>query len=262
MRVSKDGEQGRGVRHRLPPPDRPGHVADRHPHRGRPGRELDAGARGSTSTSRAASTATCGRTTATTPPKTYDPPLCWLPREVDNSAGGQVWVPDEHVRPARRAAAAPLLRPLQGVRAAAPGGRTGVVQGGVASIWALKFLSGVCRGRFGPRRPSLRLRAQRLADGGAGRRLPAARALHRPAARRTRRDGGRRATRSGSRSAARWTRRRSATAEQLPRRRGGTTTGAASTARSGGRCRTRRRRDRTSSARGPRSYSPTAGRWR
>ena len=27
------------------------------------------------------------------PPKTFDAPLCWLPREVDNSAGGQVWVP-------------------------------------------------------------------------------------------------------------------------------------------------------------------------
>jgi hypothetical protein len=28
-----------------------------------------------------------------TPPATFDPPLCWLPRDVDNSAGGQVWVP-------------------------------------------------------------------------------------------------------------------------------------------------------------------------
>jgi hypothetical protein len=26
-------------------------------------------------------------------PKIYDPPLLWLPREADNSAGGQVWVP-------------------------------------------------------------------------------------------------------------------------------------------------------------------------
>lgn len=29
-----------------------------------------------------------------TPPKTFDPPLLWLPREADNSAGGQVWVPE------------------------------------------------------------------------------------------------------------------------------------------------------------------------
>ncbi len=28
-----------------------------------------------------------------TPPKTYDPPLLWLPKEADNSAGGQMWVP-------------------------------------------------------------------------------------------------------------------------------------------------------------------------
>ncbi len=27
------------------------------------------------------------------PPKIYDPPICWLPRQVDNSAGGQIWVP-------------------------------------------------------------------------------------------------------------------------------------------------------------------------
>lgn len=31
-----------------------------------------------------------------TPPTIYDPPLCWLPRDVDNSAGGQVWVPEGH----------------------------------------------------------------------------------------------------------------------------------------------------------------------
>ena len=26
------------------------------------------------------------------PPETYDPPLCWLPKEVDNSGGAQVWL--------------------------------------------------------------------------------------------------------------------------------------------------------------------------
>src|SRR5205807_2058805 len=30
-----------------------------------------------------------------TPPKTYDGPLLWLPREADNSAGRQVWVPHD-----------------------------------------------------------------------------------------------------------------------------------------------------------------------
>jgi hypothetical protein len=29
----------------------------------------------------------------TVAPKTYDPPLVWIPRVLDNSAGGQVWVP-------------------------------------------------------------------------------------------------------------------------------------------------------------------------
>jgi hypothetical protein len=33
------------------------------------------------------------------PPKVYDPPLCWLPREADNSAGGQIWVPPDHWGP-------------------------------------------------------------------------------------------------------------------------------------------------------------------
>src|SRR5262249_57819561 len=27
-------------------------------------------------------------------PEFYDPPLLWLPREIDNSAGGQVWAPE------------------------------------------------------------------------------------------------------------------------------------------------------------------------
>ncbi len=124
------------------------------------------------------------------PPKTYDPPLCWLPREVDNSAGGQVWVPEK------------TFGPLAGLPLHLSYGRckafvllrqecaNGVVQGGVADL-GLKFLSGVCRGRFGAGRPSLRLRPERLADGGAGRRLPAARALHRQAARRAGEDGSR-----------------------------------------------------------------------
>ena len=29
------------------------------------------------------------------PPKTYDAPLCWMPKEIDNSAGGQAWVPHD-----------------------------------------------------------------------------------------------------------------------------------------------------------------------
>ena len=34
-----------------------------------------------------------------TQPDIYDPPLIWLPREIDNSAGGQVWVDSHHWGP-------------------------------------------------------------------------------------------------------------------------------------------------------------------
>lgn len=33
------------------------------------------------------------------PPKTFDPPLIWMPQEVDNSSGGQVFVEDERFGP-------------------------------------------------------------------------------------------------------------------------------------------------------------------
>lgn len=80
-------------------------------------------------------------------PATYDPPLCWLPREVDNSAGGQVWVPKGAFGPLSelalhfsygRCRAFVLLR--QEVD-------KDLVQGGVATL-PLTFLSGSCRGRF------------------------------------------------------------------------------------------------------------------
>jgi hypothetical protein len=82
-------------------------------------------------------------------PKIYDPPLCWLPREVDNSAGGQVWVPPNMFGPLAglplhlsygRCKAFVLLRQECG---------DGIIQGGVTALDP-RFLSGVCRGRFGP----------------------------------------------------------------------------------------------------------------
>ncbi|HEV3436947.1 MAG TPA: DUF6797 domain-containing protein, partial [Gemmata sp.] len=81
------------------------------------------------------------------PPKIYDQPLCWLPREVDNSAGGQVWVPEKTFGPLAglplhfsygRCKAFVLLRQEA---------RDGTIQGGAVDL-GLKFLSGVCRGRF------------------------------------------------------------------------------------------------------------------
>ncbi len=83
------------------------------------------------------------------PPKTYDPPLCWLPREVDNSAGGQTWVPEKTFGPL---AGLPLhfsygrCKPFLLLRQVCD---NGVSQGGAVDL-GLKFLSGVCRGRFAP----------------------------------------------------------------------------------------------------------------
>ena len=81
-------------------------------------------------------------------PAIYDGPLCWLPREVDNSAGGQVWVPEGawgelgglplHFSYGRCKAFV-LLRQRIG----------DVAQGGAADL-GLHFLSGSCRVRFGP----------------------------------------------------------------------------------------------------------------
>lgn len=81
-------------------------------------------------------------------PTTYDPPLVWIPRSVDNSAGGQVWVPENtwgslagqmlHLS-FGRCTMMMILRdsnePTQGAVVPLPG----------------RFASGVCRGRFNPR---------------------------------------------------------------------------------------------------------------
>ena len=84
------------------------------------------------------------------PPKTYDEPLLWLPKEADNSAGGQVWVPKGAWGPLGgqmlhlsygRCTMMLILRdgsanpPVQGAAVPLPG----------------RFASGVCRGRFHPR---------------------------------------------------------------------------------------------------------------
>src|SRR5690606_11455998 len=29
-------------------------------------------------------------------PASFEPPLTWIPRSIDNSAGGQVWIPQNH----------------------------------------------------------------------------------------------------------------------------------------------------------------------
>lgn len=82
-------------------------------------------------------------------PKTYDGPLCWLPKEVDNSAGGQAWVAHDkfglpkgqmlHLSYGRCKLYSLLTQKVDDVYQA------GAVDLGV------KFLSGSARARFNPR---------------------------------------------------------------------------------------------------------------
>ena len=85
----------------------------------------------------------------TVEPKRYDGPLCWIPRPLDNSAGGQVWVEN------------PNWGPLNHQLLHTSWGRCTVMmvlmekvedtwQGGVVPLPG-RFLSGVHRGRFSPR---------------------------------------------------------------------------------------------------------------
>jgi hypothetical protein len=80
-------------------------------------------------------------------PTTYDSPLAWIPRAIDNSAGGQVWIPEKTWGPLAgqmlhlsfgRCTMMMVLRdsntPTQGAVVPLPG----------------RFASGVCRGRFNP----------------------------------------------------------------------------------------------------------------
>jgi hypothetical protein len=89
----------------------------------------------------------------TPPPGNYDPPLCWLPREADSSAGGQVWVPPGKLGPLGghalhlsygRCRALLLLPQLKGT----------FHQGGAVDL-GLFFLSGVLVGRVHPKDDNL-----------------------------------------------------------------------------------------------------------
>jgi hypothetical protein len=81
-------------------------------------------------------------------PTTYDPPLCWLPHSVDNSAGGQVWLTGRHWGPLEnqlvhlsygRCSAMLLLRDEV----------NGVFQGAAVPLPG-RFLAGAMRGRIHP----------------------------------------------------------------------------------------------------------------
>jgi glucose/arabinose dehydrogenase/cytochrome c553 len=84
-----------------------------------------------------------------TRPLGYDPPLCYIPRHVDSSSGGQVWVTSDR------------WGPLEGQLVCFSYGRCsmqmvlretvdGVPQGGVVPLRG-RFRSGVIRGRFHPK---------------------------------------------------------------------------------------------------------------
>ena len=79
-------------------------------------------------------------------PTNYDAPLCWLPFNVDNSAGGQVWVTSTNWGPFQ----GELLHTSYGKCALFQVLKEevqGVMQGGVVKF-PLKFDSGIMRGRF------------------------------------------------------------------------------------------------------------------
>ena len=83
-----------------------------------------------------------------TPPKTYDPPLLWLPKEADNSAGGQAWVPKGKWGPLSEA----MLHLSYGrckLFLVMPQKIGDTMQAGAVDL-GLFFLSGTMRGRFGP----------------------------------------------------------------------------------------------------------------
>ena len=83
------------------------------------------------------------------PTNSYDPPIFWLPKNVDNSSGGQVWVTSDRWGPL----GGDMLHTSYGQSALFKVFQEevdGVLQGGVWRF-PLKFDSGIMRGRFNPR---------------------------------------------------------------------------------------------------------------
>ena len=82
------------------------------------------------------------------PPKIYDAPLLWLPKEADNSAGGQAWVPEGKWGPLSEQ----MLHLSYGrckLYLVMPQKVGDTLQAGAVDL-GLFFLSGSMRGRFGP----------------------------------------------------------------------------------------------------------------
>ncbi len=82
-------------------------------------------------------------------PTDYDRPLCWLPKDVDNSGGGQVWVTSDKWGPLK----GELLHTAYGTCSlylVLKEQVNGLMQGGVVKL-PLNFESGIMRARFSPK---------------------------------------------------------------------------------------------------------------
>ncbi|MSU40274.1 MAG: hypothetical protein EXS22_10205 [Pedosphaera sp.] len=126
-------------------------------------------------------------------PTDYDKPLCWLPHQIDNSSGGQVWVAGDKWGPFK----GDLLHMSYGrckLLKVFKEEVEGQVQGGVVEL-PLQFDSGIMRGAFNPRDGQLYLCGLRVwqssgARYGAFHRVRyTGKAVHLPAALHVRKDG-------------------------------------------------------------------------
>ena len=84
-----------------------------------------------------------------TAPTAYYPPLCWIPRAVDNSAGGQVWVPNGKWGPFSEKMLHLSYGRCGWMMVLLDENRPGV-QAGIVPLPG-RFQSGVMRGRFSPK---------------------------------------------------------------------------------------------------------------
>src|SRR4030095_13933227 len=83
------------------------------------------------------------------PPTEPGKPLCWMPQNVDNSAGGECWATSDKWGPLNGA----MLHTSYGAAAlllVLPETVNGQAQGGVWRF-PLKFDTGIMRGRFSPK---------------------------------------------------------------------------------------------------------------
>ncbi len=83
-------------------------------------------------------------------PTSYDPPLCWLPKRVDNSGGSQVWVPEDDRWGPWRGQLLHLSYGQASLFGVLKEDVAGQMQGGVTKF-PLQFQSGIMRARFNPK---------------------------------------------------------------------------------------------------------------